>query len=293
VLEQALARPGTSPAWQARLRSSQAIIHAALSQWDQAARTAEQALAEAGQAGDRFAAGYALAALSLVEYGRRNLAGFLGYMDRALAVIGDDPQATDLRLVLLANRALGLEDTDRMTEADVTIREALALAERAGTPRLALIGTMAGEYYFETGQWDEALAVLETVAGASDDQAVPLLLHGQVALIAAHRGQWQVADEHLAAVRDQALDTADLRNLAYSLLRARALAAERAGGPADAVTVLACCLDPAVAQDMPERHLLLLSLARAAVAAGDPATAAAAAQAAASEAARDPLPARC
>jgi DNA-binding CsgD family transcriptional regulator len=113
-----------------------------------------------------------------------------------------------------------------------------------------------------------------------------------VALIAAHRGQWQLADEHLAAVEDQALDTAQQRNTAYSLVRARAMAAERGGGPADAVAVLALCLDPAAAADMPERHLLLPSLARAALAADDPAAATAAAQAAAQEAERDPLPAR-
>ncbi len=292
VLEQALARPGTSPALQARLRSSQALSHMYLSQWDEAARTAERALTQAEQAGDRLAVGYALTALAAVEHTRRNAADCLDYLDRALAVIGNDPRGTDLRLTLLANRESVLEDQDRMAEAEATVREALALAEQSGSPRLALVGSSAGEYYLERGKWDEALTVLETVAGISDNQAVPISRHGHFALIAAHRGQWQVADEHLAAVRDQALGTVAQRNMAYSLLRARAMAAERAGGPADAVTVLARCLDPAIAEDMAERYLLLPSLTRAALDAADPATAAAAAQAAAQEAEREPLPAR-
>jgi DNA-binding CsgD family transcriptional regulator len=289
VVEQALARPGTSQAWHARLRSAQALTQLMLSQWEQGAQTARQALAEAEQAGDRLASGYALHALSQVELSQRGAHG-LDYINEALAVIGDDAQATDLRLVLLANRESRLEDTDRMAEADVTIREALALAERVGTPRLPLICTAAGDYYFEVGQWDEALTVLETVDGRSDDETIPILLHGQIALIAAHRDQWHLADEHLTAVHDLRIDTASRRMLAYCLLRARALAAERAGGPAGAVAVLAPYLDLGVAQDMQERYLLLPSLARAAVASGDTQTAAAAARAAAQEADDDPLP---
>jgi DNA-binding CsgD family transcriptional regulator/tetratricopeptide (TPR) repeat protein len=295
VLEEALARPCTSSVWRARLLSQQAVNQLSLAQWDQAARAAGHALAlaeRAGEVGDRWAAGYALHVLSQVEYTRRDTAGYLDFQARALAVIGDDPQTTDLRLVLLANREAILEDQDQMAEAEAAIREALALAEQVGTPRLALICTAAGDYYFETGQWDEALTVLETITEVSDDLGVAILLHGQVALIAAHRDQWQLADEHLAAVAGQALDTADQQDLAYCLLRARAMAAERVGGAASAVAVLAWCLDPAIAEGMGERHLLLPSLARAAVGVGDPATAAAAAEAAAEEAGRAPLPAR-
>jgi DNA-binding CsgD family transcriptional regulator len=294
VLEQALARPGASPAWQARLHAAQALSHINLSLWDEAQRVAGQALALAKQAGDRLAAGQALQVLGGVEHTRRNAAGCLAYLGQALAVIGDDPQASDLRLNLLFNRASVLLDQDRQPEAEATVRDALALAEQSGSPALlALIGTIAGQFYFETGQWDEALTMLEATAGISDNQAGELLLrHGHVALIAAHRGQWQVAVEQLTAVQDQVPETVEQRNMSYSLLLARAMAAERAGGPADAVTVLAGCLDPDTASDMPERHLLLPSLARAAIAAADPATATAAARAAAQEAEREPLPAR-
>jgi hypothetical protein len=54
--------------------------------------------------------------------------------------------------------------------------------------------------------------------------------------------------------------------------------------------VLAQCLEPAIAEGMPGREVLLPALTRLALAAGDTATAAAAAQAAAAEADREPLP---
>jgi DNA-binding CsgD family transcriptional regulator len=289
VEEQALARPGVSETWAARLRALEALTHRLLGQVDWAAEIAGQALAGAERAGDRFAAGYALHALCSVAYQRRDHAAVLGHIGRALAVIGDDPQTADLRLLLLANRASVLGDLDRHAEAAPMIREALALAERAGTPRLATICYSAADHYFEVGQWDDALTVLETAAGLPGPDTTPIGLHGLVALIAGHRDDPDMAEEHLAAVRDQEAGSASLRLVSHRLLLARALA-QRAGQPGEAMAVLAPCLDPAMAEGMPDRYTLLPPLARLALAAGDAATAAAAARAAAEEADREPLP---
>jgi hypothetical protein len=185
-----------------------------------------------------------------------------------------------------------LRDQDRHDEAGAAIRQALDLAERAGTPRLGVICTTAAAHYFEAGQWDDALAVLETAAGLRASDYIPVFLHGQVALIAGHRDDQAMAEEHLAAVRDQPLDSAQHRAAAYCLLQARAQAAERAGRPEKAATVLAQCLQPEFAEDMTDRYLLLPRLTRVALAVGDAVTAAAAAQAAADEAERGPMAAR-
>jgi DNA-binding CsgD family transcriptional regulator len=292
VVEDALARPGISQTWAARLCARQAMTMAVLGQWDRVVPLAEQALAGAERAGDRFAAGYALHALGFVAHHQRDHAAVLGHIDRALAVIGDDPQTTDLRLLLLANRAGMLGDLDRHAEAGAAIRQALDLAERAGTPRLGVICTTAAEHYFEAGQWDDALAVLETAAGLRAADYVPVFLHGQAALIAGHRDDQAMAEEHLAALRDQRLDSAQHRAAAYYLLQARAQAAEQAGQPQEAAAVLAQCLHPGFAEDMTDRYLLLPGLTRVALAVGDASTAAAAAQAAADEAEREPMAAR-
>jgi DNA-binding CsgD family transcriptional regulator len=291
IAAQALGRPGLSPAWQARLQARQAMTQAVLGQWDEAAKIAGQALDGAERAGDRLAAGYALHVLSVVDDNdRRDHAAYLSHIDQALTVIGDDPQATDLRLLLLANRAGALGDLDRQAEAEATIREALALAERAGTPRLATISTSAADYYFEVGQWDDALVALENAIGLPGADDIPLRVHGLAALIAGHRDDPAVAEEHLAAVRDQKSGSVRHRSVASYLFRAQALAAERAGRLDEAVEVLAQCLEPRIAEGMVNRYLLLPTLTRVALAAGDTATAAAAAQAAAQEAEREPLP---
>jgi tetratricopeptide (TPR) repeat protein len=282
-----------SRVWAARLQARQAMTLIQLGKLDQAERMARQALAAAERAGDRFAAGYALFALSLVDhFHRRDHATELGHLGRALAVIGDDPQTTDLRVLLLTNRAAALQNLDRPAEAGATIQEALALAERAGTPRMATICTTASGFYFEVGQWDDALATSEAAVGLPGSDDIPVLVHGLFALIAGHRDDWETAEQHLAAVPAEVLGSASLRWAACYLLWAQALADERAGRPGEAVAVLAQCLDPGVAEGMPTRILLLPVLARAALAAGDAAAAAAAARAAAAEAERGPLPCR-
>src|SRR5260370_6464368 len=126
----------------------------------------------------------------------------------------------------------------------------------------------------------------------SDDVMEPVYLHGLVALIAGHRDDWDTVEEHLAAAPDQVLDSAQHRMSASYLLLARAQAAEQAGRPGEAVAVLAPCLDPGIAEDMPNRYVLLPTLTRLAVAAGDAAPPAPAAPAPADEADRQPPPGR-
>jgi DNA-binding CsgD family transcriptional regulator/tetratricopeptide (TPR) repeat protein len=290
VGEQALARPDISPLWRPRVLARQAMSYVLLDRVEEGQRAAEQALAGADQTGDPIAAGYALHLVSYLHAMRRDGAGTQEYCARALEVIGDDPRATDLRLILLANHAAWLENTDRLDEAGEAIREGLALAERAGTPRLGLMCTAAADYYIEVGQWDDALAVLEAAEGMPGTDYMPVLLHGQIAMIAAHRDDWDGAREHLAAVQDEKLETPALRSVAYCLLRARALAAERAGDPAAAVAVLTPCLDREMGEGMGERYLLLPPLARYAMAAGDDSAAQSAVRAAAEEVASSPLP---
>src|SRR5262249_46284086 len=54
VIEQALARPGISGAWTARLLTRQALGHVYLGQPDEADQVVLRALAAAEQAGDQF-----------------------------------------------------------------------------------------------------------------------------------------------------------------------------------------------------------------------------------------------
>jgi tetratricopeptide (TPR) repeat protein len=290
VVEQALARPGTSGIWIHRLRALQALLMSGTGQVNRAAQAAGQVLADAERTGDRFAAGHALHTMSLVDELRRDHAAGLRHTDRALEVIGDDPQTADLRLTLLSNRVGWLRDLDRQAEAGATVRQALTLAEAPGTPQLGVICTAAAAYYFEIGQWDDALTELEPASALLGAGYARLMMHGLAALIAGHRDDQDMAKEHIAAVPAQLVRLPGHRPASHRLLMARALAAEQAGEPREAAAVLAQCLDRDLAEDMPHRYLLLPALTRLALAGGDVATAEAAARAAADEARREPLP---
>jgi DNA-binding CsgD family transcriptional regulator len=207
----------------------------------------------------------------------------LNYIDRALAVIGDDPQAIDLRLILLMNRVTMLSDLGRRDEAIRACEQALAIAEQAGAYRLSFIRTQLAGVYFSAGRWDDALAEIETAIAALRPGGARSPTFGMAALVAAHRDDWAAADEYLAAVADIPAREVVWPNNAYDLLLARAMAAERSGSVAEAMTVLASILDPSLAEVMPDQYPVLPALTRLAVKAGDTAVAAAARDAAQQE----------
>lgn len=289
ALKDAVARPGVSERWSGRLRALQALMLTMTRRPAEAAEVADRVLADGDRLADPFATGYVLHALSAVSFIGRDLATALDRIDRALAVIGDSDQTTDLRLMLLANQVAALGLLDRHDEALGAAGQALVVAERAGTSRLAVLRCTLAHRHFEAGQWDDALAELEPAIGP-DLGVGSSLAHGLIALIAGYRDDGAVAEEHLGAVPEQRVRAAAATSNSHYLHLARAVAAERAGRPGDAVAVLAACLAPGAAMSMPARHLLLPALVRLALAVGDADTAAAATQAAADEAERESLP---
>lgn len=154
--------------------------------------------------------------------------------------------------------------------------------------------TEAAEEYFKAGQWDDALAVLQSARRVRrpPHSGDPVQVHGLIALIAGHRDDNAMAQEHLAAVRDRANGPRWLPEGSCYLLLARAVVAERGGQPAEAMAVLAQCLDQRLARNLTHRHLLFPVLARLALAAGDTATATATLQAALEETPSGRLPAQ-
>jgi DNA-binding CsgD family transcriptional regulator/tetratricopeptide (TPR) repeat protein len=287
-VERALQRPGVGDVWTARLRALRALAMSFASRLD-TPQAARDALALAEAAHDRLAAGYALFTMYLVDIYLRRHEAALRHSQRALEVIGDDPEATDLVVLLLSLRVQVLHELDRCGEARTTVSEALALAERTGS--LRLWGTaclVAAEYHFKAGEWDDALALLQQAL--SSPSSGMKLAHGLIALIAGHRDD-PVMAEHLAAAEIQEIGRSSFQQGTWHfVLLAQALAAEKAAGPAEAVAVLRPDIDPVGARGMMYRYVFFPDLVRLALAAEDAAAASAAAQAAAEEAEREPLP---
>ena len=303
VTGQALADGALDGVWTARLRAMQAMILVTSGRLAEAESVAEQAEAEGGQAGDRLAIGYALHTQALTHHRQRpDQAANLATIDRALAVLGQEPEATDLRLLLLGNCAYALADLGRMAEADRALGEAVALAERAGTARrLAMTRLHASEHYFCSGRWDQALAELDAAAESlRSDPSRWVYLHGLGALIAVHRGDWAALDRRQRAI-DDLTKTVDLpitsSQLGYHakyLWVAQAVAAERDGQPETALARLRTVFDPQSTGDFSrlseERPLWLPDLVRLAVAVGDQAIARAATEACTAAAREQPRP---
>jgi tetratricopeptide (TPR) repeat protein len=274
VIEQALNRPGTPEAHVARLRALHAMTLTGMDRIEEGVQEARAALASGEAIGDKIAVGYAFQTLMRDRFYCRDYAGALEYIDRALAFIGDDPQTSDLRLLLLMNKFGFLDTSGHRAEALATAQQALALGERVGTPRLAEIRSNLAAVYFYAGQWDDALAQLEVAVSTAGPKLHMVVAHGMSAHIAGHRDDPAALDEHLAAI-----DGIPIREIAWGkpvsdVFLARALAAERAGNLEQAEAILAECLDPGLSEAMSDVGSVLPTLCRLAITAGHDGTAA-------------------
>jgi DNA-binding CsgD family transcriptional regulator len=286
----ALTRSRVGDRWAGRLRGLRAVALVVLGDLAEASSTAQSALECADKAGDSFGVGYALHAMSFAAMHRRDDAAATELIARALLAIGDDPQASDLRVMMLANNASCLLGLDRPAEALAAAREAVVLAEHEAPSRLAGARLALADHYFSAGEWDNALAELELAAMADGQDHRQLLVHGLIALIAAHRGDLPAAAAHLRGLAEgpphEPMQGTPARGALFweRVLLARALIAEQETGPAAAAAVLAPCLEPAVSVQLPGRLGLLPTLVRLALANGDVALATAAGEAAAADA---------
>jgi DNA-binding CsgD family transcriptional regulator/tetratricopeptide (TPR) repeat protein len=288
-IERGLARPGLSEPQKARLLSLHAMTLTSKGEFDQAEVVARQALAAAEVGGDRLAAGYTLHALSNVAFHRLDETERREYIDRALAVTELDPQATDLRLLLLGNKTFHLSSVDRPAEAMAVARQAVALAERAGTPRVQRARFGLANLHFGAGEWDDALAELEQASDVSESAVTQALVHGLRALIAGHRGERELAARLLREADDLNLRS-NVPPVALYLLRlATALAAEQDGRLDDAIAELGEFGEPGNAERIPGVSSLVVPLVRLALANGDREIAEAAARAAEEECEHQPL----
>ncbi|GAA3437128.1 ATP-binding protein [Kutzneria kofuensis] len=233
TLDTTLQDPGISPTWQARLLAMSARLWRSGRRFDDSA--ADKALAHAELAEDPTAIGYALHEVSLVRLRRRDTAGALRAVRRALEVIGDDPYTLDLRQMLLINQTAFVAVFDDWDETRTSMRAAIALAERTGTPRLCTVHTTAADCLCAMGEWDDAMAATEVAVDyLPEADAWPELwerVYSIRALIAGHRDDITSVEADLARPPVRGSDS-------ILLIRARALPEERAGRPERALAVL-------------------------------------------------------
>ena len=199
-LDRALAAPGISARHRARLLALAARTHLNSSEVETAGRVAAEALEAASEAGDNWAMGWALLVLALVTSARGDMTEALPLFDRALAVTESDPTLTDLRLLLQLNQAVTLGNLDRHEEALTAAGQARQLADQVGaTFRLAQAHCVLGQLLFQTGRWDDALALVDALPEDLTEPGVACCDLGIAAVISFHRGDTGAARGYLAA----------------------------------------------------------------------------------------------
>src|SRR5207249_2415454 len=115
--------------WRARLTALHALVGAMRGRNADGRSLAATAEREAQLSGDRIALGYALQAASMISRAEGDVAGALARVTRALDALGDGPDTTELRIVLMAGRLTLESDLDRWAQAEAGIAEAQALIE--------------------------------------------------------------------------------------------------------------------------------------------------------------------
>ena len=237
TLGRALASPGLSARHRARLLGLAARMHIQLGELEKAGQVATTALAAASEAGDDWAMGWALLVLALVAAVGGHLTDALPLYDRALTVTGTNPALTDLRLLLQINNAVTLACLDRYEQAFAAVGQARHLADQVGTTfRLAQAHGALGQFLYETGRWDDALAEVEIVPENLKEPAAACNELGIAAVICFHRGEIGAARGHLAAAAPHAKQVGP--RLVGPFALARSLDFEHAGALPEALVTL-------------------------------------------------------
>ena len=237
TLDDALDSPGISARHRARLLVLAARTHSIRGDFETAGEVAETALIVATEAGDNWAMGWALHVLTIVTGVQGQMADALPLFERALTVTEADPALTDLRILLQINQAVTLGNLDQYDEAIGAARQALYLADQAGTTiRRTQAHSALGELLFDTGRWPQALTEVEALPEDVKDAMATCCDLGIAAVIRFHRGDLAAARASLATAAPRAEQIG--AQVIGSLLLARSLDREKAGVPAEALAVL-------------------------------------------------------
>jgi DNA-binding CsgD family transcriptional regulator/tetratricopeptide (TPR) repeat protein len=267
TLDRAVTSLGISARHRARLLVLAARTHVRLGELDKGVQVATRALAEASEAGDNWAKGWAFHVMALVSSVQGHEAEALPIYDRALAVTGSDLALSDLRLLLQINMAIALANLDRHTEALAAAAQARNLAGQVGTVvRLTQAHGALGQLLFVMGRWSEALTELQMLNDSLKDPAAACGELSIAAVIRFHRGETGAARRHLAAANLYA-ELADPR-LIGPLTLARSLDREQDGALPEALAVLTDRFDDST-EELAEADELLADTVRLALQVGN------------------------
>ena len=240
-MERAAESPLLTEAERAAARAFAGFARLSTGDLDGAAGAARQASSAALASGDPFPASIAMATLAMVYESRGQLADALRSAHDALRLAEDSLARQGRWYPVQVSCGYILVELDRLEEARSTLRAGKRISEERGVRwPLPSFGVILGLERFVVGQWDDALAELEScleLAGELGEANYTVnLAHAIMALISFHRD-----DLNRAAAEEQAANE-ELEGRGAQFARwapwPRALLQEASGQPARALETL-------------------------------------------------------
>jgi DNA-binding CsgD family transcriptional regulator len=245
-LEQAGSSPALSGAERAAAQAWAGFARMSLGDLDGAAAAAEEARSAAAAAADHLSVTVAMTTLALVSESRGHLRDALQITDQAMHLADESPGRLGHRYPIRVTRGHILIELGRPEEARSALGAGMRISEELGTRwPLPTYQVFLAFERFITGEWDDAIAELETSFELADEIGETYsraYAHGVLSLISLHRNDLSRAQEAAsAAERDLAG-----RSSGYVMSLAvwpRALIQEAGGEPAQALASLAGAWD--------------------------------------------------
>ena len=240
-LEQAGSSPALPGAERAAAQAWASYGRIALGDLDGASAAAEEARSAAVSAGDHLSVSIAMNSLALVSESRGHLRDALQIIDEAVRLADQSPGRLGHRDPLHGTRAWILIELDRPEDARATVGTGRRISEELGVRwHLPTYQLCLALERFTAGEWDDAIAELETSFELADEIGETYsrtYAHGVLSLISFHRGDLSRAQEAVgAAPREQAGQPPSYRP--YWAAWPRALIQEACGEPAQALATM-------------------------------------------------------
>ncbi|MDN5853651.1 MAG: AAA family ATPase [Actinomycetia bacterium] len=272
-LERVQSSPALTPADRARAFGWESMARGSIGDLDGAAAAADEAMAASAEAGEHVTVSLAMNSLAALAEHRGDPVRALRLIDDAVARADRSPARVGHRFPVHVTRGHILMELDRFSDARSTLEAGRRISEELGTRWTGpSVEVFLAVERFLVGEWDDAIAGLETGFALAEDtgERYSLVLGRSVrALIALHRGELRQAAEAVDRTRAElAAGGPSFRSHWTPWLRALLLDAD--GAVPQALATLAECWDRCARSGLAiEYPVLGPDLVRLALAAGE------------------------
>jgi len=198
-MERAAESPMLTDAEHAAARAWASVAQRSLGDLDGATSAAGQAMSAASAAGDPMSASIAMATLAVVAELRGQFAEALRIVDDAMRLADESLTQQGQQYPVHVGRGHVLVELDRLEEARTTLHAGRRINEERGVRwPLPSFGVFLGIERFLAGEWDDALAELESSLDLAEEIGEThsvIFAHIAIALICFHRDDLARADE--------------------------------------------------------------------------------------------------